>query len=160
MPQRDQAPRHLFSCDPGKLSGVAELSFDPFGAGLSLQGSMEVQPDDVGRQLEAFLGRYGPHEAVVVAERFTITMQTAKNSQAPWSLEVIGMMKWLVSRWWGLPYDSCIALQKPSDAKAMVPNELLRSIGLWHRGGAGHANDAIRHGVYAYARVGVTDPWQ
>lgn len=149
-------PPHLFACDPGLTSGVAQLSYD---GRVDVVGSAEVDATQVCRSLTSFVNRYGPTEAVVVYERFTITAQTAKNSQAPWSLELIGAAKWIVSSAWGLPFDHCLVLQKPSDAKGLITNELLAANGIWHRGGAGHARDALRHGVYTYAKLGLTYFW-
>jgi hypothetical protein len=86
----------------------------------------------------------------VACERFTITAQTVRNSQAPYSLEQIGVLKHLC-RESGHSVDA-ISFQAPVDAKRMFPNEVLRGLGIWHRGGAGHANDAIRHALLALVR--------
>jgi hypothetical protein len=31
---------------------------------------------------------------------------------------------------------------------------MIKDAGVWHRGGAGHANDAIRHGMYRAIQLG------
>jgi hypothetical protein len=38
----------------------------------------------------------------------------------------------------------------------MFPNEALKKLEYWHRGGAGHALDAIRHGLLYLAKNGWT----
>jgi len=150
------APSMMFCCDPGLVSGVAILThselLEPV---VKMVGSMECEMSYVGEAAEHFLTTYGPREAEMVCERFTITVKTAKNSQAPWSLEVIGMLRWLIWRHWQVDPEDALILQQPGDAKKMVDNTMLRKVGLWHGGGAGHANDALRHGVYRYARLGV-----
>jgi hypothetical protein len=36
----------------------------------------------------------------------------------------------------------------------MFPNPALKHLGIWHKGGEGHANDAIRHGLLALVKTG------
>jgi len=149
-------PAMMFCCDPGLMSGVGILNYNPaLDPPVKLVGSMECELPYVGEAAEHFLTTYGPREAAIVCERFTITVKTAQNSQAPWSLEVIGMLRWLLWKHWHVDPEDVLILQQPADAKRLVNNDLLRRIGLWHRGGEGHANDALRHGVYRYARLGV-----
>jgi hypothetical protein len=83
-------------------------------------------------------------------------METAKNSQAPWSLEMIGVLK-QVCRDYHYPLELVYA-QRPTEAKNVVPNPKLKRLELWHRGGAGHANDAIRHAVLCLIKRGWEDP--
>jgi hypothetical protein len=47
-----------------------------------------------------------------------------------------------------------IYFQSPADAKAMFSNEKIRILDYWHRGGEGHALDAIRHGLLRLAKSG------
>jgi hypothetical protein len=47
-----------------------------------------------------------------------------------------------------------IYFQSPADAKAMFPNPQLKKLGYWHRGGEGHALDAIRHALLRLAKTG------
>jgi hypothetical protein len=89
---------------------------------------------------------------VVVCERFTINAQTVRNSQAPYSLEQIGVLKHLC-REAGYSVDDII-MQSPADAKAMFPNEALKKVGTWHVGGEGHANDAMRHALLRLVKTG------
>jgi len=91
-------------------------------------------------------------ELEIVCERFIITSETAKKTQAPFSLELIGILKQIM-RDAGLPVAS-LHLQNPSDAKKMFPNPALKKLEYWHRGGAGHALDSMRHGLLYFARTG------
>ena len=89
---------------------------------------------------------------LVVCERFVITAQTVRNSQAPFSLEQIGVLKHMCRV---KEYDpEKIIFQSPVDAKTMFPNDALKKLGTWHKGGEGHANDAIRHALLKLVKIG------
>lgn len=148
----------MFCCDPGLVSGVAVLNWTP-STGIELVSSLECSLPHVGEAAAYFLQHHRYAESEVVCERFTITVRTAEKSQAPWSLKVCGVLEWEIWRNWGLDGEDVVTYQAAADAKRLVPNPVLHQVGLWHRGGAGHANDAIRHGVYRYARHGVVDAW-
>lgn len=77
---------------------------------------------------------------LVVCERFVISSQTGKFSQAPWSLEQIGVLRFLC-----LKHNVDFSLQNVSDAKRFATDERLNSIGWKKPKGAGHARDAQRH---------------
>lgn len=149
----------LICVDPGLLTGVALLSRGDDT--VSVVDSAELPEDEVAAWLRIQLHGWTEQEAAgvdvnVVVEQFFITAQTAKNSQAPWSLELIGVTKQVLR-------DECydtgrVYWQKPSAAKSVVPNEKLHRLGLWHKGGAGHANDAIRHGALCLIKRGWVDP--
>lgn len=88
----------------------------------------------------------------IVCERFVITTQTGKNAQAPYSLELIGVLKQeLRDRGRSV---SEINFQNPNNAMKMFPNPALKKLGYWHKGGAGHALDSIRHGLLRLANTG------
>lgn len=86
---------------------------------------------------------------VVVCESFIITPATAKKTQQPWSLELIGVLRYLC---WQC--DVTFHLQPPS-IKRYVTNDALKSAGWWLRGSAGHAHDAARHVAFYCAQNGV-----
>jgi hypothetical protein len=76
---------------------------------------------------------------VVVCERFLITERTAKLSQQPASLEIIGCVRYLAWK-----YAVTFApLQAPGDAKKFITNDRLRQAGLYSTND--HARDALRH---------------
>ena len=144
-----QLPR-VIAVDPGLLSGVA--LFTRNGDSIELTYSGELTWTELGDWAESELG-VNPADTAVVCERFTITDKTAKNSQAPWSLECIGMMQWLAYRHGAGDF----TLQLVSEAKNMFPNETLKNLDIWHRGGEGHARDAIRHGLLYALKSGWRD---
>jgi hypothetical protein len=113
--------------------------------------SGEFQQEDYAKPIrEALATVQGDLE--VVCERFTINAQTVKNSQAPYSIEQIGILKQCLMDA-GRPADD-IYFQSPADAKAMFPNPALKKLGYWHRGGEGHALDAIRHALLRAIKSG------
>lgn len=132
----------IYAVDPGLASGIALLNV-PDGEDPELLGSWEMDPYETMAYTELIAKRYNDYDLRVVVERFTITAETGKKSQAPFSLEIIGAIKY-ICRVNGLPEPT---LQTPADAKNFAPNPRLKSLGLWHRGGHGHALDAIRHAV-------------
>lgn len=149
----------LLCVDPGLLTGVALLSRTHDQ--VDLLQSYELPEDEFAPWLRINMHGWAEREetgldVTVVCEQFFITAQTAKNSQAPWSLENIGILKQTLR-------DECypperVYWQKPSAAKTVVDNPKLQRLGLWHKGGAGHANDAIRHGVLCLIKRGWSDP--
>ncbi len=145
--------KYVLSIDPGKATGVALLSWDETDAGPNLLIAKELQPEEFAVPVETILNSYrGTGSLTVVCERFTINAQTVRNSQAPYSLEQIGVLKHLCRT---NMYDpEKIVFQSPADAKAMFPNEALRKVETWFVGGEGHANDAIRHALLRLVKTG------
>jgi len=143
--------RYVLSVDPGKATGVVLMSLDNDVATRIL--SAEVQPEEFARYVNNILDGWKNYESfTVVCERFTINAQTVRNSQAPYSLEQIGVLKHLC-REAGYSVEN-IVMQSPADAKAMFPNEALKKVGTWHVGGEGHANDAMRHALLNLVKTG------
>lgn len=136
----------IIAVDPGKLTGLALLSFDRVEQTLTLEESVECDEQSVIPVFRRWLHRHtGKGHPTIVCERFVINSRTVTNSAAPWSLECIGAIKQAM-RDQGMTGEQ-IVWQSPANAKSVVPNDKLKRLGTWHRGGAGHANDAIRHGV-------------
>ena len=141
--------RYVLSVDPGKATGMALFSLEQ-GQDPVMLWSGEYQQDEYAKPIRETLNLRP--EVEVVCERFTINMQTVKNSQAPYSLEQIGILKQcLIDA--GRKADD-IYFQSPADAKAMFDNPKLKKLEYWHRGGEGHALDAIRHGLLRCVKVG------
>ena len=141
--------RIILSVDPGKATGMALFEYDGLNEPV-LVWSLELQQEEYAGPIRQTLEQYPDVE--VVCERFTISAQTAKNSQAPFSLEQIGILKQClldVNR----PADD-VYFQAPGDAKAMFGNDKLKKLEYWHRGGEGHALDAIRHGLLRLVKTG------
>jgi len=118
-----------------------ESGFEPV-----LEWSKELEQHEVAEVLRNVLWTATiRHNVDVVCERFVINAQTVRNSQAPYSLEVIGIVKQCM-------YDNGKAMddiyfQPPANAMAMFDNKKLKKLEYWHKGGAGHALDAIRHAL-------------
>lgn len=143
-------PKYVLSVDPGKATGMALFSLEP-GQEPILVWSKELQQEEYAEPIRATLASVD--SAVdVVCERFTINAQTVRNSQAPYSLEQIGILKQCLMDA-GRPAND-IYFQAPADAKAMFTNETLKKLGYWHKGGEGHALDAIRHGLLRLVKLG------
>lgn len=130
--------------DPGLASGIAAVSFAPDSTASVLFTGEEPWLASITTVM-ALLDVYP--DAHVAIEKFTITMATAKKSQQPYSLWCIGAVGWSLG-----VAEREFHLQTPADAKRFVSNQQLKSLGLWHRGGAGHAIDALRHTVLCAAR--------
>ncbi len=114
--------------------------------------SYELDPYRVGEALEKTL----PHlagDVEVILERFIINAGTATKTQAPWSLEVIGIVKYLTRR---LSCGEAI-MQNQSSAFSLVDNAMLKRAGFWYRGGGGHANAAFKHALYRLVQTGLKD---
>jgi hypothetical protein len=135
----------VVALDPGGMTGVAV-----WRGSLASVELLEVGPLE---SVDLLWGLAEAHGAglTVVSESFTVTAQTGKLSQAPWSLECIGAYRW-VCRHHGSLF--VVPLQRPGDAKGFAPNARLKALGLRMPGGAGHALDAARHLVLLLARSG------
>lgn len=139
--------------DPGKVSGVCVAEFiDLTGRidAITAPDTRLVHSSEI--EFPAMLDwceQTFPQVDQVAVENFLITPQTGKNSQAPWSLMCIGVAVAMAMR-----CNVNYTLQKPADALSFASGDLLRSLKLWHRGGAGHANDALRHAVLFAVRKG------
>jgi len=139
----------IAAVDPGLKTGVCVVVFGDGGCTKLMDD--EIDFDGVLAWCEDWM----PGSDWVAVERFLITRQTATNSQAPWSLMVVGVVTAMAIR---QDLDAKLVLQKPVDAMSLVTNDMLRTIGLWHRGGAGHANDALRHAVLCAVKRGWVFP--
>jgi hypothetical protein len=121
----------IYALDPGKITGIA--TFDT----QTRQFHSWEMPDrkHVYAQIdELFFSDF------VVAERYTITGQTAKFSQQLDALYIIGALESHAQI-----YGTGFALQSPSQAKSFSTNEKLKHLGWWYATAGGHANDAARH---------------
>lgn len=140
----------IIAVDPGKRSGVAIWLEDE---GFS---SYELEPKDFFDFIHQRVHELAlSYDLRLVAESFIITVNTAKNTQSGWSLENIGVLKFLAHRY----HLADVKLQAPAVGKTFGTNGKLKYLG-WYRSGtidgvryAGHANDAARHlATYAAQR--------
>jgi hypothetical protein len=147
----------ILAVDPGKTSGIAMLTWSGIpDEKPELVVSEEVTVETYASVIESSLltAGFDAEKIIVACERFVINQQTVRNSQAPYSLEQIGVLKHLcrVARFAPPPEE--IKFQAPVDAKNMFPNPALKKLEIWHKGGEGHALDAIRHALLALTRQG------
>jgi hypothetical protein len=144
--------KYILAVDPGKVTGIALISLES-GSEPVLEWSGEFTQEEYAKPIRETLWAPEIKQTLeVVCERFTINAQTVKNSQAPYSLEQIGILKQcLIDA--GRSAEGII-FQSPADAKSIFPNEALKHLGYWHRGGAGHALDAIRHALLRAVKSG------
>lgn len=81
-----------------------------------------------------------------ISESYIISSGTARQTQSNWSLELIGVMRYLAER-----HDFEFTLQTPANAKIFSTDEKMKrmaqhsSKGWWHPTAGGHANDSLRH---------------
>ena len=141
----------ILSVDPGKATGMTLFSIER-GEEPVLIWAGEYQQEEYAKPIRDTLVEYP--DVLVVCERFIINAQTVRNSQAPYSLEQIGILKQLMLDD-GLDPDHLL-YQSPADAKKMFPNEALKKLDYWYKGGEGHALDAIRHALLYSVKLGWT----
>jgi hypothetical protein len=141
--------RHILAVDPGKASGLALFSIET-GEEPVLVWAQECQQEEYAKPIRSTLAEH--QNVLVVCERFIINAQTAKKTQAPYSLEQIGILRQCLMDA-GRSADDII-FQSPSDAKAMFDNPKLKKLEYWHKGGEGHALDAIRHALLQCVKLG------
>lgn len=139
--------RHIWVADPGKTTGLVTYDRvrDKFCA-------YELGFNEVCTMLISDLPLLHMHDsgAILAAERFIITQQTPKNTQAPWSLELIGVCR-MISR---LYLEQELVMQDAASAKRFSSDTRLRRLG-WYTPAKGHANDAARHLLLLMATRGM-----
>lgn len=129
--------RFLLAIDPGLATGVCMVDLlDPENP-VKLW-SAEVTIAEFYDKIADLVGAESTH---VVIEDFKITVETGKLSDAPWSLNLIGIVQYLCYH-----NAKVLDLQLPSQ-KPFADNEKLHAVDFWHVGGEGHANDALRHAM-------------
>ena len=121
----------ILAVDPGYMTGVAWFDGD------EMHGA-ELQITESDTWLFKTITERKP--TVVICEAFRITVNTAKNTQAPWSLELIGVTR-LACRMAGIT----LAMQSPSTAKGFAKDDKLKALGWYTSTKGGHQNDAVRH---------------
>lgn len=129
--------RYLLSIDPGLATGVCLIDLiDPENP--VKVWAAEVTTTEFYDKIEELVAQKETH---VVIEDFKITVETGKLSDAPWSLNLIGVVQYLCYHS-GKVLDFQLPSQKP-----FADNDKLRAVDFWYVGGEGHANDALRHAM-------------
>ena len=126
----------ILAVDPGEMSGIAQLDTDTMQF-----SSFELDFDGTCRHLALMGHQYG-NRLRVVAEAFFITPDTYKKTFQPWSLELIGVCRF-VSR----AYTGCelVTQAKSNVRKKLAPDSRLKQLGWYQWTPDGHANDAAGH---------------
>lgn len=146
----------VLAIDPGKSSGLAWMRQED--SKIYLESSLEASPDEIIEAIRPTLAEWKPLEdgqppLRLVIEKFTINAMTSQKSQeASWALRTIGAVE-QAARDVEYPLNA-ICWQTPAEAKTAFTNDKLKTLGLWHRGGEGHALDSIRHGALYLAKTG------
>ena len=155
MDNKDKIDRVL-AIDPGKATGLAWMRQE--GGVITLEETYEAVPETLIDKIRPTLETWRPTEKGqpplrIVVEEFIINASTAQRSQeASWALRTIGAVEQALR---DAEYPlGAIMWQKPAEAKNAFSNDKLKNLGLWHRGGAGHALDAVRHGSLYLTKVG------
>ena len=124
----------IIAQDPGKTTGIATWSTK----GNTFQSS-QFSLDEYYEYMNALRNKARAGVSIkFVSESFTITVQTAKNAAAPWSLENIGIMRFVAKE-----YNEEVKHYSPSECKKFATDAKLKKTG-WHVPGQVHANDAAR----------------
>lgn len=132
----------IIGIDPGLVTGIC--SFSVFDNEIHNPEPLEIDQMGLGHFMEHICGQWrltGAKPQVVI-ESFIITPQTGKNSQAPWSLENIGIVRFFCNKA-GID----LKFQTPAQAKKLITDDVLKTAGLYFKG-KGHNRDAARHALY------------
>lgn len=134
----ERSRKYLLSIDPGLATGVALLNTEDLINPVQL-GTNELDIPSLYAFLEETFKAYG-NEMMVVCEAFIVTVETVKNQNGEyWSLELIGLVKFFCWK-----YQVPMTLQNP-DARTFATHPMIKEVGFWHKGGEGHAIQALRH---------------
>lgn len=129
--------RYLLTIDPGLLTGICLVDLiDPMNP--VKVWAAEVTLEQFYDKIEELIMAEGTH---ILIENYRISQETVKKGEAPWSLNLIGVVKF-----WCYHANKTLDMQDP-DERLFSDSEKLQSVGFWHVGGEGHANDAFRHSL-------------
>lgn len=132
---------YILGIDPGLATGLCLVDWSDKD-NPKLIWSKEVNMLEFYDLVPKVIEEY-KDDLTVICENFLITISTAKKSPAPWSLELIGLTRYLCTI-------NDVPLHTPNPNEREVSSHpMIKHFGLWHRGGEGHAIQAIRH-VFAY----------
>lgn len=140
---------YIFAFDPGKTTGWALAEVEN-GDVLNITYG-EDAPFVVCARIDAWFRAYG-ERLQPVGEKYTITARTATLSQQHDALEIIGVARYLAWK-----HDCQELLLQPTNTKKFSTDKRLKAMGWWHKGGGGHANDALRHLMGYLVSIGWMD---
>lgn len=130
----------ILSLDPGLMTGVSVVDWDNKDKPTKIE-TCELDIKNFYDRIEDLV----KSSDVVVMENFIVSVASAKKDFQPYSLHLIGVVGFLCYQ-----NGKKLVMQDPLD-REFTPNEVIKELKLWHRGGAGHANQASRHAFYYMA---------
>ena len=136
----------VLGVDPGGTTGLAIVDSDDWSV-----ESMQLDQPAAFRWLYSCIVLELSNVDAVAIERYVVTARTARFSQQPTALEVIGATKAFCQF-----AEVGIELQAPADAKTAWFDDRLKAAGLWVAGT--HARDATRHAAFFLQRHGIVPP--
>jgi hypothetical protein len=145
---RTESP--VIAFDPGLMTGWAYTDTTGFHAGEGMWYGVMLRAEEWITTIARIRASSTP---LIVCEDYRITNQTPKKTQQHYSLEQIGILRYLCMKH-ELSYEVVAA----SDAKTFATNDKLHKAGFWNVGSQGHANDAARHLLTALVRHHMIDP--
>lgn len=142
--------------DPGKLTGIAawyhdreeftSVQADFKGTGEWLELLAAYTPAATPPSYRFINDLYypacnitEPSEICIGWEQYVVTPGNTRHGTAYYSLEVIGMARWIATK-----HDLTILQPQMSAMMAIATDERLKLLG-WYKAGKPHANDAARH---------------
>lgn len=135
------APWTVIWVDPGKITGLAWLTRYPGPSPDPVYGYCEDDFRDTCHHVEHLLTRHANPRSVMLGwEDYRLGRKQGQvMTEAPWSLEMIGVMRWFGTRY-GVHTDSAEA-----GARSMVTRPLLREMGWLPAPGMKDAFAATQH---------------
>lgn len=130
----------ILSIDPGLMTGISVVDWSDRDKPTKIE-TCELDIKNFYDRIEDLVKSVD----VVVMENFIVSVASAKKDFQPYSLHLIGVVGYLCYH-----NTKKLVMQDPLD-REFTPNEVIKELKLWHRGGAGHANQASRHAFYYMA---------
>ncbi len=126
----------IIAVDPGKESGVWLIDDDGHAQGneYTAQGAL--------MWLNQVIQKYPGRTIYIVGERFTLSREVLKMTRQYDAIEMIGVLRWFTFFY---PWTHLVLQSR--DVKTRVSNDVLRRLGWWRPGTAGHMHDAQRHAL-------------
>lgn len=131
---------NILSIDPGLMTGVSVIDWSNRDKPSKVE-TCELDIKGFYDRIEDLV----KSSDVVVMENFIVTVASAKKDFQPFSLHLIGLVGYLCYH-----NQKKLVMQDPLD-REFTPNQVVKDLDLWHKGGAGHANQASRHAFYYMA---------
>ena len=130
----------IIAIDPGLMTGVSVIDWSNRDKPTKVE-TCELDIKGFYDKIEDLV----KSSDVVVMENFIVTVASAKKDFQPFSLHLIGLVGYLCYH-----NQKKLVMQDPLD-REFTPNQVVKDLDLWHKGGAGHANQASRHAFYYMA---------